>query len=40
VLDIGGYSLGFSILAGITGVSALIALALRPAAAPRSASHV
>jgi sugar phosphate permease len=40
VLDVGGYPLGFKILAGITGVSALIALALRPAAAPRSASHV
>jgi MFS transporter, OPA family, glycerol-3-phosphate transporter len=34
VLDIGGYPLGFRILAVITGVSALISLALRPAAAP------
>lgn len=39
VLDVGGYALGFEILAGITGVSALIALALRPAAAPRSEQH-
>ena len=32
VLDVGGYSLGFHILAGITAISALIALALRPSA--------
>ena len=31
VLDLGGYALGFSLLAGITAASALIALALRPA---------
>lgn len=35
VLDLGGYSLGFNLLAVITGASALIALALRPAAAAR-----
>jgi sugar phosphate permease len=40
VLDLGGYALGFHILAGITAVSALIALALRPAAAPRSTPDV
>jgi sugar phosphate permease len=40
ILDLGGYPLGFNILAGITAASALIALALRPAAAPRSTSHV
>ncbi len=38
VLDLGGYALGFSLLAGITGISALIALALRPEPAPRGAS--
>ena len=35
VLDLGGYSLGFNLLAVITGVSALIALALRPGAEAR-----
>jgi len=38
VLDLGGYSLGFRILAGITAASALIALALRPAPAPPPSS--
>lgn len=35
VLDLGGYSLGFNLLAGITGASALIALALRSGAEAR-----
>ena len=29
LLDLGGYGLGFGVLAGITAVSALIALALK-----------
>jgi sugar phosphate permease len=31
ILDVGGYTLGFHLLAGVTVISAVIALSLRPA---------